>query len=64
MTSPTMIARFQATGVSAGTEKSLVAVEDPDDDARDAEQRDDREEHARETDRELPVAAGIAEERR
>ena len=36
----------------------VVAVEDPDDDPGDAEQRDDREEHAREPDRELLVAAG------
>ena len=49
-TSPAMIARFQKTGVSAGIVKCVVAVEDPDDDPGDAEQRDDREEHAREAD--------------
>ena len=50
-----MIARFQTTGVSAGIGELVVAVEDPDDDPGDAEQRDDREEHAREPDRELRV---------
>jgi hypothetical protein len=39
----------------------LVAVEDPDDDPGDSEQDDDREEDPREGDRELLVAAGIAE---
>ena len=39
----------------------VVRVEDPDDDPGEAEQDDDREEDARETDRELVVAAGIPE---
>ena len=56
MTSPTMIAMFQKTGVSAGTGEVVVAVEDPDDDPRQAEQHDDREEHAREPDGEMSVA--------
>ena len=40
----------------------VVAVQDPDDDAGDAEQRDDREEDAREGDGEGGVVAGVAEE--
>ena len=53
-----MIAMFQKTGVSAGHGEVVVAVQDPDDDPGEAEQHDDREEHAREPDREIvpPVA--------
>ena len=40
----------------------VVAVEDPDDDSGDAEQRDDREEHAREPDRERTVVTWVAEQ--
>ena len=40
----------------------VVGVEDPDDDPRDAEQDHDREEHAREPDREGLVPARDAEE--
>ncbi len=39
----------------------LVAVEDPDDDPGDAEQRHDREQHAREADGERGVVARVAE---
>ena len=39
----------------------VVGVEDPDDDPREPEQHDDREEHPREPDGEIEVAAGIAE---
>jgi hypothetical protein len=39
----------------------LVAVQDPDHDPRQPEQDDDREEHAREPDRQRLVAAGISE---
>jgi hypothetical protein len=40
----------------------VVAVEDPDDDARDAQQCDDRKEHARQSDRERLVVSRIAED--
>ena len=53
-----MIARFQATGVSAGMREVVVAVEDPDDDPGDAEQRDDREEDPREADGERASPPG------
>ena len=39
----------------------VVGVEDPDDDAAQPEQHDDREQHAREADGEVEVAAGVAE---
>ena len=39
----------------------VVRVEDPDDDPGQAEQDHDREQHAREADREVVVAARIAE---
>ena len=40
----------------------VVRVEDPDDDAGEAEQDDDREEDAREADREVGVSARVAEQ--
>ena len=40
----------------------VVAVQDSDDDPRDAEQRDDREQHLRETDGESAVVTGVAEQ--
>ena len=40
----------------------VVAVQDPDDDSGDAEQRDDREQHPREPNRERTVVARIAED--
>jgi hypothetical protein len=41
-----MIARFQATGAERRNGELVVAVEDPDEDPRHAEERDDREEDA------------------
>ena len=62
ITSPTMIATFQTTGRERRDGEVVVGVEDPDDDPGDAEQRDDREEHLREPDRERAVVARVAED--
>ena len=62
ITRPAMIARFQNDRRERRHGEVVVAVEDPDDDPGDAEQRDDREQHAREPDRERAVVARIAED--
>ena len=63
-TSPAMIARFQNTGRQRRDREVVVGVEDPDDDAAEPEQHDDREQHLGEADGEVEVAARVAERRR
>ena len=53
---------FQTSGLSAGIVKWSYAFQDPDHDPGEAEQDHDREEHAREADGEVEVAARVAEE--
>ena len=57
-----MIATFQNTGRQRGNGEVVIAVEDADDDPRHPEQDDDREEDARQANRERPVVAQVPEE--